>query len=244
MAAAGPVLRHGLRFAWKDSSEPRMSWRKFVDEVAEGALSLTEGEIYCVQDNGKEKAFDLFLRTEGQARSVQKLCGAGAEMAPLDLFTVVGLGRMNVRLITVFTYNPYVSDRQIEEFLDTYGVVKSPVRKLTGPGKPYWDGRRQVLVELAADPEGLDGLWHPPAYFTLGADRGYLLYSRQPPSCRRCRVSGHTEASCEGLVCRRCGVVGHIARVCPAPKACHGCGSTRHLRRDCPDLRRSGAAEE
>ncbi|KAK1876857.1 Zinc finger CCHC domain containing protein 3 [Dissostichus eleginoides] len=102
-----------------------------------------------------------------------------------------------------------------------------------------WTGRRQFQVLLKSEPEGVGGLLHPPALFSLGGDRGYLFYSRQPDFCRRCRKSGHTEGGCTGASCRFCGQGGHEAKDCTVP--CHGCGGIDHLYRSCPGHRRTFA---
>uniref|UniRef100_A0A9J7ZNB8 CCHC-type domain-containing protein n=1 Tax=Cyprinus carpio carpio TaxID=630221 RepID=A0A9J7ZNB8_CYPCA len=80
---------------------------------------------------------------------------------------------------------------------------------------------------------GLEGLMHPPAQFNIGADKGYLFYSRQPPFCRRCRRYGHNDGGCEEQRCLQCAQLGHIAKECTVPKSCHSCGSLDHLMRDC-----------
>ncbi|KAI4793353.1 hypothetical protein KUCAC02_032783 [Chaenocephalus aceratus] len=82
-----------------------------------------------------------------------------------------------------------------------------------------WTGRRQFQVLLKSDPESFGGLKHPPASFSLGADRGYLFYPRQPAFCRRCRQSGHVDGGCSGASCRFCGQRRHEAKDCTVPKA-------------------------
>uniref|UniRef100_A0A673WIU9 CCHC-type domain-containing protein n=1 Tax=Salmo trutta TaxID=8032 RepID=A0A673WIU9_SALTR len=106
----------------------------------------------------------------------------------------------------------------------------------------FWNGRRGFQALLREDPKGLGGYLHPPAMFSLGADRGTLFYARQPPFCRRCMAYGHTVASCSTRKCRFCGSGEHEARDCDEPKACHGCGSSAHLWRDCPARHRSYAS--
>ena len=94
---------------------------------------------------------------------------------------------------------------------------------------------------LHASPEGVDGLKHPPATFFIGPDRGYLLYSRQPPFCRSCWSAGHVEGVCPGRKCRLCTETGHEAKDCRAPKKCHVCGESGHLARSCPSSERTFA---
>ncbi|KAJ7985690.1 hypothetical protein DPEC_G00343070 [Dallia pectoralis] len=104
-----------------------------------------------------------------------------------------------------------------------------------------WAGRRQFRVSLKKDQEGFDGLLHPPAFFNIGGDRGYLFYSGQPPFCRHCRSFGHQAAGCERLKCRNCGEIGHVVAECRAPRFCNGCGAQGHIFKDCPARRRTYA---
>ncbi|XP_064871820.1 DNA-binding protein HEXBP-like [Oncorhynchus nerka] len=95
---------------------------------------------------------------------------------------------------------------------------------------------------LREDPKGRGGYLHPPAMFSLGADRGTLFYARQPPFCRRCMAYGHIFASCSARKCRFCRSGEHEAKDCDEPKACHRCGSLSHLWRGCPARQRSYAS--
>lgn len=95
---------------------------------------------------------------------------------------------------------------------------------------------------LGEDPDSADGLRHPPAYFSIGADRGFLFYSGQPVFCRQCRSFGHLATGCVQVRCRNCGGTGHGAASCEAQRTCHGCGGGGHLRRDCPSFARTYAA--
>jgi hypothetical protein len=81
----------------------------------------------------------------------------------------------------------------------------------------FWTGKRCFQALLREDPGSSDGYLHPPAMFSLGADRGTVSYARQPPYCRRCIAYGHTLASCSTRRCRYCGSSEHEARDCAEP---------------------------
>ncbi|XP_033998587.1 uncharacterized protein LOC117492420 [Trematomus bernacchii] len=119
--------------------------------------------------------------------------------------------------------------------------VAAAMQGRVGDAMGIWTGLGQFQVLLGSGPEGFGGLGHPPASFSLGADRGYLFYPRQPAFCRRCRQSGHVEGGCAGASCRFCGQRGHEAKDCTVPKACHGCSGIDHLYRSCPERRRTFA---
>ncbi|KAJ8342118.1 hypothetical protein SKAU_G00320460 [Synaphobranchus kaupii] len=97
-----------------------------------------------------------------------------------------------------------------------------------------WTGKRQFRVVLKEDLEGYDGYLHPPASFTIGADRGYLIYAGQPRFCRKCNRHGHTAETCTLQRCRNCEDLGHATKDCTEPKRCSICGSENHLYRRCP----------
>lgn len=129
-------------------------------------------------------------------------------------------------------YNPYVTDETLMAFLARYAEVLTPARYVRD-SLGLWTGKRQFQVLLRTEENGLEGLMHPPAQFNIGADKGYLFYSRQPPFCRRCRRYGHNDGGCKEQRCLRCAKLGHTAKECSVPKTCHSCGSSDHLMREC-----------
>uniref|UniRef100_A0A8C7D3Q8 CCHC-type domain-containing protein n=1 Tax=Oncorhynchus kisutch TaxID=8019 RepID=A0A8C7D3Q8_ONCKI len=167
-------------------------------------------------------------------------CKEKAASEPLSNYEVSSLAKNNFRVITVNMYNPHVTDEEVKGFLGRY-VDNISSAKHQRDSLGFWNGRRGFQALLREDPKGLGGYLHPPAMFSLGADRGTLYYARQPPFCRRCMAYGHILASCSTRKCRFCGSGEHEAKDCDEPKACHGCGSTQHLWRDCPARHRSYA---
>ncbi|KAL3991378.1 hepcidin [Sarotherodon galilaeus] len=100
-------------------------------------------------------------------------------------------------------------------------------------GLGIWTGKRQFRIKLEGDPNSEDGLQHPPAVFSIGADRGFLVYAGQPLCCRKCGGKGHDIEHCDQVRCRNCNSVGHNTRACTEPKRCHLCESETHMARDC-----------
>lgn len=192
-AAYEPVLNAGLKntlkFVWKREDKDFMNRRNFARQVLVDILDVDTEGIYCMQGNGGEGAyyvtFCLFLdycRAYAAARE-----HAGAE--PLCDFTVELMQKNAVRVVTVHTCNPFVEDEVLIYFLSRYTKVILPAKYLRDD-MGIWNGR-QFRVELYEDASGYDGFRHPPAYFSLGSDRGYLFYANQPMFCRNCREYGH-----------------------------------------------------
>lgn len=100
-------------------------------------------------------------------------------------------------------------------------------------GLSIWTGKRQFRIQLQEDLNREDGLRHPPAVFSIGADRGFLIYAGQPLNCRKCGGKGHDVEHCNQVRCRSCNGMGHSTRDCTEPKRCHLCGSEEHMARDC-----------
>lgn len=209
-------LRYTLRFRATGGEERLLAREFFVGRVVMEQLKLKVAEVYCIQWNQQEKAFDVTLKDDVIYQRVAESCRKEAKVSPLASYEVVHLDRPNFRLVSIHMYNPFVGDGALATFLGQYGNVTTAARYVKDP-LGFWTGRRQYQVLLYPDPEGPDGLMHPPALFSLGADRGYLFYPRQPPFCRKCRQSGHSGGGCTGV-----------------PKTCHGCGSVDHLFRNCP----------
>ena len=205
-----------------------------------GQLKLKVEHVYCLQTNMQEKSYDVTFSSQGVADNVLEVTRAKAGERPFSDFEVLNLDRPNFRVVTVHMYNPYVTCEQIVAFLSAYGDVFPGSRKvmdLLG----FWTGRTQFHVLLKADPNGIEGMAHPPAFFNIAADRGFLFYNRQPQFCRKCKKHGHSEGACGFVWCRDCKAYGHETRECPFPKMCSGCGKVGHMNKDCPERKLSYA---
>lgn len=233
-------LRYTVRFQAVTAEEEERSRVWFCKKIILGHLRLKVEDVLCIQWNQQEKSFDVTLRNGEVYGRVAEVCQKDARMKPLACYKIFNLDKPNFRVITVHMFNPFVTDLALSQFLGQFGEVVTAARYVKDP-MGFWTGRRQFQVLLNSDSDGPDCLRHPPAFFSLGGDRGYLFYSRQPAFCRRCRQSGHTEEHCSGDCCRFCGQGGHDAKDCTAPKACHSCGGVDHLYRSCPGRKKTFA---
>ncbi|KAJ3592633.1 hypothetical protein NHX12_007760 [Muraenolepis orangiensis] len=233
-------LRCTIRFQGRTAEERLTARTGFCKGVILGQLGLTVENVRCIQWNQQEKAFDVTLMDINVFNRVAETCEKEAGVSPLSDYRILNLDRPNFRVVTVHMYNSFVTDQALGFFWGIYGEVVAAARRVNDT-LVFWTGRRQFQVLLKADPEGAGGLKHPPAFFNIGGDRGFLLYAMQPPFFRRCRRVGHRESDCAGGRCRRCGEGGHEAKDCLIPKACNGCGELGHLYRSCPSRRRTFA---
>ncbi|CAB1334198.1 unnamed protein product [Coregonus sp. 'balchen'] len=175
----------------------------------------------CLQANPLEGAYDVVFHTEGKHDEVMKKARKVEKARPMCHYEVTSLAKNNFRVITVNMYNPHVKDEEVRVFMGRYMDNVSSARLLKD-FLGFWNGRRSFQALLREDPKGLGGYLHPPALFSLGADRGTLFYAHQPPFCRRCMAYGHNFASCGAKKCRVCGSEAHEARDCDESKKCHG----------------------
>uniref|UniRef100_A0AAZ3QKS2 CCHC-type domain-containing protein n=1 Tax=Oncorhynchus tshawytscha TaxID=74940 RepID=A0AAZ3QKS2_ONCTS len=236
----GIGLANTVRFSWRGKEMEPWGRETFGRNILMGHLKLKVKDVLCLQGNPMEKGFDVTLYLEEKHNEIMKTVTEGKE-GPLCHYTVTSLARNNFRVVTITMYNPHVKDEEVRAFLGRYMDNVSSARYLRD-SLGFWNGKRGFQALLRESPKSVDGYLHPPAMFSLGADRGTLYYARQPPFCRRCMAYGHTLASCSNKKCRFCGSEEHEARECDEPKACHGCGSREHLWRDCPDRHRSYAS--
>ncbi|XP_052360915.1 zinc finger CCHC domain-containing protein 3-like [Oncorhynchus keta] len=234
-------LANTVRFAWIEKEREPWGRETFGRNILMGYLKLQVKEVLCLQGNPLEKAFDVTLYTEERHDGIMKKVREEKEEGPLCHYAVTSLARNNFRVVTVTMYNPHVKDEEVRAFLGRYMENVSSARHLRD-SLGFWNGKRGFQALLRESPKSVDGYLHPPAMFSLGADRGTLYYARQPPFCRRCMAYGHTLASCSIKRCRFCGSEGHEARECDEPKACHWCGAKDHLWRDCLARHRSYAS--
>lgn len=226
-------LRATLRFRWKSDLEPVPTREIFGKTLLLGLLKLKVSDVLCLQNNSQERSFDVTFVTNASCERVIEESRRLVGTKPLSGFEVISLDRPNFRIITIHLYNPYVPDQAVAVFLGRYAEILTAPRMLND-SLGFWTGKRQYQVLLNEDAGGFEGYAHPPAFFSIGADRGYLFYSRQPPFCRKCKSHGHVEGACGLVLCRFCLIVGHAAKDCPEPKTCNICASTEHLARSCP----------
>lgn len=108
-----------------------------------------------------------------------------------------------------------------------------PGVRIIKDGLGIWTGKRQFRIKLEENLNSEDGFRHLPAVFSIGADRGFLIYAGQPLCCRKCSGNGHDAEYCDQVRCRSCNSMGHSTRDCTEPKRCHLCESEEHMARDC-----------
>lgn len=224
-------LKNTLRFSWVMEGQDLPDRLSFGVEILFGSLGLEVGDIYCMQRNIQEKYYDVSFLT---LRLMEDVKGrANATLEGHEKWRVESLCKNNQRVVTVHSYNPWVTEETLRYFLSRYTTVLPGVREIRD-ALGIWTGTRQFRVLLKDDPDGYEGYVHPPAVFTVGADRGYLFYANQPRFCRKCNTYGHVADSCNRLRCRNCDGYGHATKECDQPKRCSLCGSTEHLFRQCP----------
>ncbi|CAB1314524.1 unnamed protein product [Coregonus sp. 'balchen'] len=193
----------------------------FGRTILMGVLKLEVKDVLCLQANPLEGAYDVVLHTEGKHDKVMGRVKVVEKARPMCHYEVASLARNSFRVVTVNMFNPHVKEEEVRAFLGRYMDNVSSARLLKDT-LGFWNGRRSFQALLKEDPGGLGGYLHPPALFSLGADRGTLFYARQPPFCRRCMTYGHNFASCGGRKCRVCGSGAHKAKDCGEQKKCHG----------------------
>jgi hypothetical protein len=238
---SGFGIANMLRFAWRCKGMEPFGRETFARTILIGMLKLEVKDVKCLQGNPSEVSFDVTFHKEQKHDEVLKMAREAGKTKPMCNYEVTSLGKNSFRLVTVNMYNPHVTEEDVRAYLERFMDNVSSGR-LQRDSLGFWNGRRGFQALLREDPYGLDGYLHPPAMFSLGADRGTLFYARQPPFCRRCMAYGHNLASCSTKKCRFCGSAEHEAKDCDEPKACHGCGSSTHLWRDCPVRHRSYAS--
>ena len=237
MVQIGP--KNTVRFQWEDAEFPVMERDHFAKDILLGLFELRREDVLCLQDNPRDKGYDV---TFYKRRTIDRMNEVVNEKGLKDFpgLKIYILAPMGCRKVTVHMFNPHVTEEDISGFLTKYGCVIPEKTEKVMDRMGFWTGKREFLIMLNEDPQGHDGFVHPPAFFTIGRDRGYLSYFRQPPFCKKCRGSGHKEKDCgEGAKCRFCSSKEHGSRDCPRPKGCHACRSKDHLLKDCP--RRGGA---
>ncbi|KAL6481304.1 hypothetical protein MHYP_G00093840 [Metynnis hypsauchen] len=200
-----------VRFQWRntEAGDAFPDRVPFIREVLFGALGLKTEDLVCAQRNNAARFFDVAMSSEGV---YQRVLERGVD-------------------VTVHLFNPFVTAEAIKTFLRRYGEVQ-PGETMVRDELGIWNGRRQFMVEFREDGKG--GLTHPPAYFSLNGNKGYLFYRGQPAFCRGCLQHGHEVSGCKDLNCKNCLGQGHQARDCKNPRRCKSCGGEGHLAHSCP----------
>ncbi|KAL6454983.1 hypothetical protein MHYP_G00365800 [Metynnis hypsauchen] len=222
-----------VRFQWRntEAGDAFPDRVPFIREVLFGALGLAPQDLVCAQRNNAARFFDVAMSSE---EGYQRVLERGVDVSDHPLgqkFDLHPLGHNGRRMVTVHLFNPFVTAEAIRTFLRRYGEVQ-PGETMVRDELGIWNGRRQFMVEFREDGKG--GLTHPPAYFSLNGNKGYLFYRGQPAFCRGCLQHGHEVSGCKDLNCKNCLGQGHQARDCKNPRRCKSCGGEGHMAHSCP----------
>ncbi|KAL6454981.1 hypothetical protein MHYP_G00365780 [Metynnis hypsauchen] len=228
----GSVPR-SVRFQWRntEAGDAFPDRVPFIREVLFGALGLGTQDLVCAQRNNAARFFDVAMSSE---EAYQRVLERGVDVSGHPLgrgFDLYPLGHNGRRMVTVHLFNPFVTAEAVRTFLRRYGEVQ-PGETMVRDELGIWNGRRQFMMEFREDGKG--GLTHPPAYFSLDGNKGYLFYRGQPAFCRGCLQHGHDVSGCKDLICKNCLGQGHQARDCKNPRRCKSCGGEGHLAHSCP----------
>lgn len=223
--------RNTLRFELLEKDTSFHDRITFGRRIIFEALKIQPEEIYCLQQSTASKHYDVTFSTGEYTEEVRRKC-ITEEDEELRRYMVTPLYRNDYRILTIHMYNPWVTEETIRYFLGRYVTVLPGVRKIKD-GLGIWTGKRQFHIKLGADMNSEDGYCHLPAVFSIGADRGFLVYAGQPQACKKCGSAGHDAEQCDQVRCRSCSKIGHITRDCKEPKRCHLCDLEAHVARDC-----------
>uniref|UniRef100_A0A8C4TGD6 CCHC-type domain-containing protein n=1 Tax=Erpetoichthys calabaricus TaxID=27687 RepID=A0A8C4TGD6_ERPCA len=210
-----------------------MNRKEFTDMVLFEQLQVNPEDIFCSQLNSLFKFVDVTFATGEIFRSIWVKIRAQQDTYPLAYFELQCLWRKETKVVTVHVFNPFVEEEDIVTFLSYYCESVSSLRWIRDC-YGIWTGKRQFKVTLKEDRNSADGLRHPPAYFSLGPNKGYLFYNGQLKHCNRCGQEGHLATFCSLVRCRNCDNLGHTAKTCPNDKRCDLCKEHGHVFQTCP----------
>lgn len=227
----GSGTKNTLRFDLINKDTAFQDRITFGRRILFDALNIQPEEVYCLQQSTANKYYDVTLTTKDRAEDVRRNANITTN-EDLKRYAVTPLYRCDYRILTVHMYNPWVSEETIRCFLGRHVKVLPGVR-IIKDGLGIWTGKRQFCIKLEEDLNSKDGFRHPPAVFSIGADRDFLIYAGQTLCCRKCGGKGHDAEHCDQVRCRSCNSMGHSTRDCTEPKRCHLCESEEHMARDC-----------
>ena len=186
-STGGVRRRNTLRILVAPPHRERVNLRFVMVDIFKKCFNVDAGRMFCVQDFPRRGLYDVTLESEALCLEVfeQFKTDVGKYKDVFDGITMEPLFSFNVKLVSVLMYNPFVAACDVEAFLRRYGTVLQPEvwpENLFG----VWNGKRQYVIKLRADPEGVGGVRHLPAVFAIGSDRGFLSYPGLPTYCRKC----------------------------------------------------------
>eukprot|EP00079_Xenopus_tropicalis_P018478 XP_004920265.3 PREDICTED: uncharacterized protein LOC101730575 [Xenopus tropicalis] len=229
-------VRNTLRFQVKPGCVTRVELGSFVKQILMKELELQVKDILCLQDCASPPSYDGTFYSESVCVEIFERFKAKRNMAPLEGFDVLPLYFMEEKPLILHMFNPFTDMGLILAFLKKYcSKIKGGIRQ-TNCFKIF-HGNLKFWVKLRPDPDGIGGVKHPPANFSIAGNRVFLYYPGQPKYCRQCFTYGHIRDDCpKGKCCRNCGNVGHEAGACMQPRRCDIWGSQEHPAINCPKV--------
>ncbi|KAJ8335387.1 hypothetical protein SKAU_G00387290 [Synaphobranchus kaupii] len=191
------VVKNTVRVKWMGAAGDFPQREEFVRNFVIQKFKLTYQNVLGIQRNGREEFMDIAFRGPGPFNAF--LAQIKAMEEDLGPYQVESLERQNHRVVIINMFDMNLPAESVTRFLAKYArVVRGPKYRRDAFG--FWNGHRVYEVLLQESDHEFQGYLHPPALCQIEGVKGHVMYSWQPPFCRRC-MEDHLIRACPEHQC-------------------------------------------
>ncbi|XP_041430624.1 zinc finger CCHC domain-containing protein 3-like [Xenopus laevis] len=220
MAAFEARIKNTVRFLVEPAQRTKVNLEFFVEKVLHGLFGADQTKVFCLQDFQWQGIYDVTFFVESECLQIFEKGKRLMGNPEMEGILMVPSFQMEEKPLLLHMFNPFADYTEVVAFLKRYcSSVRGGTRQFNR--FDYFNGKYKFWVRLKVDPEGIGGVQHPPANFSIGGNKGFLYYPGQPAYCRICLKFGHTKDECANQPsCRNCGESGHEVGRCSNPRRC------------------------